>query len=98
MCRYYCCICLSQSIRPFVARSDPTQGSPDQHPSWDCRIPPGRLSPRARLGFTIKINPFLSTEIGDLYFCHHVIIVSNVKTFLQSAFFVDVERCCLDGT
>ena len=33
--------CHTQSIRPFVARSDPTQGSPDQHPSWDCRIPPG---------------------------------------------------------
>ena len=42
-----------------------------------------------------KLNPFLSTVHGDLYFCHHVIIVSK---HLQGAFSLDVERCCLDGT
>ena len=31
---------------------------------------------------------------GDLYFCHHVIIVSKP---LQSAIFLDVERCCCAG-
>jgi hypothetical protein len=32
---------------------------------------------------------------GDFNVCHHVIIVSKP---LQSAFFLDVERCSLDGT
>jgi hypothetical protein len=39
------------------------------------------------------INPF--PDAGDFNFCHHVIFVSKP---LLSAFFLDVERCCLDGT
>ena len=41
------------------------------------------------------LNPFPSAEICTFEFCHHVIFVSKP---LQSAFFLDVERCCLDGT
>ena len=39
------------------------------------------------------LNPFPVSEIFN--FCHHVNFVSKP---LLSAFFLDVERCCLDGT
>jgi hypothetical protein len=41
----------------------------------------------------LSVNPL--SHAGDFDFCHHVIIVSKP---LQSALFLDGERCPLDGT
>ena len=44
--------------------------------------------------FTRAVHPFPATEIST-FVIDHVIIVSKP---LQNAFFLDVERCSLDGT